>query len=132
MMGPLPTLLLTNLKTKQGKISAVKVFHRSKGTRRQKWIPCIGYQYSKKGMGHVDSFGANLVRIGPNRRNFTWRLCAFLFMLQASINTLYRLDGTLISNGKVEGIREFQQHCAREFIRIYQEQVKVTPEEKKQ
>jgi hypothetical protein len=61
--------------------SVVTSTQRVKGKMQKKRMPKLAYDYTVKGMGHVDQFNAKLI-VEPHHRNFSWRRTHFLTILR--------------------------------------------------
>ena len=50
--------------------------------KSEKYVPSVAKDYTEKGMGHVDTFNADLSRSEAKHKNFVWRRTIFLSLLK--------------------------------------------------
>jgi hypothetical protein len=72
--------------------------------KRMETIPTAAMDYTKKGMGHVDTFDHHMINCGFKHKNSCWRRTHFLTMLKMTIVNswrFYKVQHVMMKKGKV-------------------------------
>jgi hypothetical protein len=127
-------LLATNL-PKEHTLNLTKVKRKRDGRREADFIPTTAFVYTKFAMGHVDTFGQFMTYVGAKRKNWSWRRCMCLGMLQFIVINALAIDKFINPPSERtkctmrRGIRQFQERLAQELVQTYKDEVEAAKQQ---